>query len=328
MKTRIIRACTGESGPGIRRAARALRGGGLVAFPTETVYGLGANAMDSQAVAGIFKAKGRPQDNPLISHIAGRKGLEQLVDRVPRKAEDLMSAFWPGPLTLVLEKSREVPEATTGGLPTVAVRMPANDIALALIREADVPVAAPSANLSGSPSPTCARHVLDDLDGRIDYVIDGGKTRIGVESTVLDLTADTPRILRPGGITHKMLLQAVGEVEEGTPGGRAKSPGMKYRHYSPKARLILAEGHGKTQMLAERYMEKNLKVGVIATDGKTYNADTVKKIGETHEEIARNLYQTLRKLDEEQVDIIIAQTVKDQGLGHAIMNRLKKAQDK
>jgi L-threonylcarbamoyladenylate synthase len=324
MNTKVIQADKRDVGE-IREAAEALREGGLVAFPTETVYGLGANALDPEAVAKIFKAKGRPQDNPLIVHIADKNDLKRLVKKIPEKATALTDAFWPGPLTLILKKSDIIPEVITGGLDTVAIRMPDNDIALALIKDSKVPIAAPSANLSGRPSPTSAKHVADDLSGRIAYIVDGGRTRIGVESTVLDLTVEPPTLLRPGGITTKEIEDVVGKIAvRPAKRGAVRSPGMKYRHYSPKARVVLAK-KGEIQNLADKYMGESLKVGIMATDNGKYGADIVRSVGEDYDEIANNLFETFREFDRDNVDIIIAQGVKEEGLGLAIMNRLKKA---
>ena len=258
----------------IKLAARVLKRGGLVAFPTETVYGLAANALDAESVKKVFEAKGRPADNPLIVHIAEKEQVYRLAKKVPEKAEKLMDKFWPGPLTIVLEKSRVVPKATTGGRNTVAVRMPDNRIALALIREAGVPLAAPSANSFGKPSPTSAEHVFQDLCGKIDVILDGGNTDIGVESTVLDLTTDPPTLLRPGGITLEKLKTVLDRVRmhPAAKGKKtravAKSPGMKYKHYAPNADVILVEGRRpklerKVQQLADRYRKEGKAVGEI-----------------------------------------------------------------
>ena len=311
----------------IKKAAKALRNGGLVAFPTETVYGLGANALDSHAVEKIFKAKGRPQDNPLIAHVSNKNDVKALVKEIPENAHALMDAFWPGPLTIVLEKTDVVPDKLTAGLGSVAIRMPANKIALALIEESGVPIAAPSANISGSPSPTTASHVIQDFSDKIDVIIDGGKTKIGVESTVVDLTLNPPAILRPGKITKEDLEEVVGTVTYGSKNNTVKSPGMKYRHYAPKAKLIIAEDKIQTRKLVDEHVKKHLKVGVMTTKKQAYKADVVRHLGDSLEEIANNLYATLREFDQDGVDVIIAQTVKDKGLGQAIMNRIKKASD-
>jgi len=299
-------------------AAKALREGRLVAFPTETVYGLGANALDPQAVRRIFESKGRPLDNPLIVHIANISQLEPLVKEIPDRAEALIRAFWPGPLTLVMKKSELVPDEITAGLDTVAVRMPDNPVALRLIEEAGVPVAAPSANLSGRPSPTTYQHVLEDLNGRIEYIINGGPCKIGVESTVLDITSETPVILRPGGVTMEMLETVIGKVETDAvlkpeDGKKPRSPGMKYRHYSPNAEMFLVEGESeevvrKINLLTSENSAKGLRTGVLSSleNKDRYTAQVVVNIGSLSclEEVASKLYNALRKFDEEKVDKI------------------------
>jgi L-threonylcarbamoyladenylate synthase len=325
----------------IRLAAEVLRGGGLVAFPTETVYGLGANALDERAVLKIFEVKQRPADNPLIVHIAEIEDIYVLVGYLPPKAEDLMRRFWPGPLTLLLPRSELVPDVTTAGLSTVAVRMPSHPIARMLIKEADVPVAAPSANLSGRPSPTTASHVLEDLAGKIEVVIDGGEVEFGLESTILDLTSAPPTLLRPGPITVEELREILGEIkihpvakaEEPIEKVIALSPGMKYRHYAPRAKVIVVEGSidavvGKIQELAMEYMRRGKKVGIMATAENAHNYGLhVKVVGERQrpKTIARNLFKILREFDEEGVDIVIAEGIEPVGVGLAIMNRLRKA---
>jgi len=321
----------------IALAAKIIREGGLVAFPTETVYGLGADALNSKAVKRIYEVKGRPPDNPIIVHIAEKNDIYKLAKCVPKKAKKLVQKFWPGPLTLVLKKAKKVPKITTGGLDTIAIRMPANEIALALIKKSHTPIAAPSANLSGKPSPTSTSHVLHDLNGKIEAIIDGGKTKIGVESTVLDLTTEPPTLLRPGGVTLEELEKVLGSINippyikgKGFK-GVAKSPGMKYRHYAPEAKLILVEGRcekvvKKIRMLVKKYRKEGKVVGVMTTQ-KThkYDANIVKFVGSSDLQIAKNLFKTLRVFDKKGVDIIIAEGVKEKGLGFAIMNRLRKA---
>lgn len=326
----------------IRIAAEIIRRGGLVAFPTETVYGLGADALNPEAVKALFKAKKRPPDNPPIVHVGKIQDVYKLVKVVPEKAELLMKKFWPGPLTLIFKRSTLVPDVTVSGLDTVAIRMPRHKVALALIGESGCPIAAPSANLAGRPSPTTAQHVLEDLDGRIDAVLDAGPTRIGVESTVLDLTVDPPQVLRPGGTPYEMLKEVLGRVELHPVAvaerkvyiDRARSPGMKHRHYAPKAEMIVVEGSleavvRKVAELADCYRHKKAKVGVLATDETIahYSADVVKSIGSRNclEEVARNLFRLLREFDAEGVDVIIAEGVPADGLGLAVMNRLRKA---
>lgn len=333
----------------IKKAACLLKEGGLVAFPTETVYGLGANGLDPSALRKIFEAKGRPQDNPLILHVAELKDAFHLAEKVPSKARILMEEFWPGPLTLVLPKSRFVPPEVTAGLDTVAIRMPAHPLALALIREAGLPIAAPSANRSGYPSPTTASHVLDDLEGRIDAVLDGGPTGIGLESTVLDVSGERPVILRPGGVTEEDLRRVIGEVELDrgiTDSGIApKSPGMKYTHYSPRAEVILLYGE-TPRVIAERvimWMEKfaseHKMAGLLLTEEtwnclgasqdylRAKNAVYVKNIGSRQnlEGIARLLYDELRRCDKAGADVILTETYQEEGIGRALMNRLRKS---
>lgn len=326
----------------IRIAANVIRKGGLVAFPTETVYGLGANALDSNAVASIFKAKERPADNPVIVHIASKKDLYRLTKSVPPKAEKLAAKFWPGPLTLVLKRSNTVPDVTVAGLDAVGIRMPNNKIALALVRMSGVPIAAPSANRAGRPSPTTAQHVIDDLAGRIDVVLDGGSTRVGVESTVIDMTSRIPQILRPGGTSFEELIAALGETklhpatlsEKSAFSLRARAPGMKHRHYAPNAEMILVEGDPdkvvrRVKELAAISMAEGKKVGILATDESVsnYDGDVLRSLGSRNNlaEVARNLFRLLREFDEENVDMIIAEGVPARGLGLAVMNRLRRA---
>lgn len=326
----------------IRIAADFIKKGGLVAFPTETVYGLGADALNQKAVLALFKAKKRPHDNPPIIHVENIKSVYKLVNEVPPKAEKLMKMFWPGPLTLIFKRSEIVPEVTVAGLDTIAIRMPRHSVALALVRESGCSIAAPSANLAGRPSPTTAKHVLDDLDGRIDVVLDAGPTPIGVESTVLDMTVDPPQILRPGGTPYEDLKEVLGEVkfhpvavaEKPVLVEKARSPGMKHKHYAPKADLIVVEGEvsaitEKVKELAVFYMKKGNRVGILATDETVgcYRADVVKSLGSRSNlmVIAKNLFNFLREFDLEGVDVIIAEGIPMQGLGLAIMNRLRKA---
>ncbi|HHY20296.1 MAG TPA: threonylcarbamoyl-AMP synthase [Bacilli bacterium] len=318
----------------IKEAALWIRNGEVVAFPTETVYGLGGNAFSNEAIEKIYQAKGRPSDNPLIVHIACKEQLRDFVCEVPKLAEQLMNAFWPGPLTLVLPGNGKLAAKVTANLSTVAVRMPDHPVALALIEAAGVPVAAPSANLSGKPSPTTAAHVEKDLTGRIRAIVDGGKTGVGVESTVVDCTGESAMILRPGGVTKEALEAVVGKVdtdpalseENVTP----KSPGVKYTHYAPKAPLYLVEGSvEQIQQLIEDKKRDGLKVGVLTTVEQiaSYDADLVVACGsrERLETVASELYGSLRRFDEEQLDILFAETFVNEGLGIAIMNRLEKA---
>jgi len=326
----------------IRAAAEVIQRGGLVAFPTETVYGLGANALNPKAVAAIYAAKGRPLDNPIIVHVANREEVYRLSANVPETAKRLMDEFWPGPLTLVLKASEVVPMATTAGLDTVAIRMPSCQVAAALIKESSVPIAAPSANLSGRPSPTTAEHVKQDLYGRIDIILDAGYTRVGVESTVLDLTSDPPQLLRPGGVPFEDLKRVLSRVElhpaalaeKSLRLAKVRSPGMKHKHYSPNAEVVVVEGSPesvvrKVQELVYDYKRLGKKVAVLGTDESEpqYEADVVKSIG-SREDLAgaaRNLFRLLREFDEEGVDVIVAEGVAPKGLGLAVMNRLRRA---
>ncbi|MFQ9511493.1 MAG: L-threonylcarbamoyladenylate synthase [Lachnospiraceae bacterium] len=325
----------------IRIGGQILRNGGLVAFPTETVYGLGGNALDPNASKKIYAAKGRPSDNPLIVHVADRETIYQLTASVTEIATKLMDAFWPGPLTLILKKSKIVPYETTGGLDTVAIRFPNHPTALSLIKEACVPVAAPSANTSGRPSPTLAKHVIEDLSDKIDMIIDDGPVGIGVESTIIDVTEEVPVILRPGYITKEMVEKVIGNVKidhavnnQVKEGEHPKAPGMKYRHYAPKASLTLVEGEldtviGTINSLAAIEMNNGKKVGIICTEEtkNRYKAGAVKSIGSrtSQESIAHNLYALLRDFDQEGVDEIFSESFQERQLGMAIMNRLTKA---
>lgn len=323
---------------GIRRAGDILKNGGLVAFPTETVYGLGADALDEKAAGKIYAAKGRPSDNPLIIHIADWEDIGRIVSEVPREAKLLADAFWPGPLTMILNKSDIVPLTTTGGLDTVAVRMPSDEIARALIRAGGGYVAAPSANTSGKPSPTKASHVAEDMAGVIDMIIDGGEVNIGLESTIVDLTGGTPTILRPGYISQEMLQKVLGAVDMDrglvSPDARPKAPGMKYRHYAPKAELFIVEGDAarvrdRINGLVTEQMEAGRRPGVIGTDESLeyYRDGVVKSIGSREDEvtIAQHLYSILREFDEENVSVIYSESFHTPQMGQAIMNRLIKA---
>lgn len=323
-------------------ACSILQNGGLVAFPTETVYGLGGDALSPEASSKIYAAKGRPSDNPLIVHIADIESLYKVADNVPEKGLKLAKAFWPGPLTLIFKKKDIVPFSTTGGLDTVAVRMPEHDVARELIRQSGVLVAAPSANTSGRPSPTKAEHVMEDLNGRIDMIIDGGSVGIGIESTIVDVSADIPVILRPGYITKDMLEKVVGEVAvDPAIESRvmkkdivAKAPGMKYRHYAPKGQLSIVEGDmaavvSKINQLVYEKSSAGYKAAVIATDETKdkYKCDIIKIIGSRSCEgsIAAGLYDILREMDKINAEYIYTESFEDDGLGRAIMNRMLKA---
>lgn len=326
----------------LEEACNVLRTDGLVAFPTETVYGLGGNALHGEAAARIYAAKGRPSDNPLIIHIADWKSVYELAAEVPATAEALAEAFWPGPLTMILPRAESVPVSTTGGLDTVAIRMPSHPVALELIRQSEVYIAAPSANLSGRPSPTKAEHVREDLTGRIDMIVDGGEVGIGLESTIVDLTTDRPMILRPGYITFDMLREVIGNVSvDAAVVSRAaakdvvaRAPGMKYRHYAPRGQLIIIEG--ETERVVKRIhelirekQEIGKKVAVIATEETKalYPSELVFSIGSKKCEgsIAAGLYDMLRKMDHLGAEYIFAESFEDDSLGQAIMNRMLKA---
>ena len=352
MKTKVIEIESPQKprDEELLEGARILREGGLVAFPTETVYGLGANALDEEAARKIYEAKGRPSDNPLIAHVSCMEEVYPLVSQVSEKAKKLMDAFWPGPMTLIFPKSDLVPYGTTGGLDTVAVRMPSDPVANRLIALAGVPVAAPSANTSGRPSPTTAQHVLQDMDGRIDMIIDGGPVGIGVESTIVDVSVETPTVLRPGAITMEMLEEVLGEVQIDpailgpvSADLRPKAPGMKYQHYAPKADLTLVEPEDgdmespdslermteKVRQLAEEKLAEGFRVGIICTDEsrQTYPKGLVRSIGSRtrRETVAHNLYALLREFDDLKADYIFSESFPEDHLGQAIMNRLSKA---
>ncbi|MEM2015901.1 MAG: L-threonylcarbamoyladenylate synthase [Candidatus Methanomethylicia archaeon] len=321
-------------------AANVIRNGGLVAFPTETVYGLGVDALNAEAVKRMYMVKMRPLDNPTIVHVSRISDVYRLSVEVPDKAEELMKRFWPGPLTIVLKASEIVPRVTTGGLDTVGIRMPNHKVALALIDSSETPIAAPSANIAGRPSPTLAQHVIQDFYGKIDVILDAGPTRIGVESTVLDLTQTPPQILRPGGVTYEELKEVLGEVSI-HPSVIAKieveyalSPGMKHKHYAPKAELIVVEGDlnkivDKIIELTEEYSKFGLKIGILATDETMhrYGKGIVKSMGSRSDlkSAAKNLFKLLREFDDENVNLILAEGLPLKGLGLAIMNRLRRA---
>ena len=344
METRIInlRELDQEAASAVyAEAAAVIRSGGMVAFPTETVYGLGANALDEEASARIYAAKGRPSDNPLIAHIADKKQLYEIAEYVPDTAELLMKTFWPGPLTMIFRKKGIVPYGTTGGLDTVAVRMPDHPVALSLIRAAGVPIAAPSANLSGRPSPTTAEHTAEDMNGRIEMILDGGPCEIGIESTIVDMTEEIPVILRPGYITQEMLCRLLGEVKVDKAldpsrwkNFRPKAPGQKYKHYAPKAPMTLIEGNTtdvvkKILELAEERIKEKKKVGIICTDETQdyYSHGVIRSIGSRirMESVAHNLYDILRTFDDIGVDMIYSEAFDFDELGYAIMNRMLKA---
>jgi len=324
----------------IRRAGEILRGGGLVAFPTETVYGLGGDAFNPESSRKIYAAKGRPSDNPLIVHICRIEDLERVAAKVTPEARRLAAAFWPGPLTIILPKRPELPDETTGGLDTVAVRFPSNRIAQAMISAGGGFIAAPSANRSGRPSPTLAQYCREDLDGRVDMIIDGGQVGLGLESTIIDLTDSTPVILRPGFVTWEKLQEVLGNIDAGSlvpdlsDDTAPKAPGMKYRHYAPKGNLTIVDG--APEKVIAYINEKNrahraagIRTGVICTEETkdSYTADLVKSAGSREEEetVARELFRILREFDDEGAAEIYAESFDSTGVGRAVMNRLLKA---
>lgn len=319
----------------VEAAAAIIRDGGLLGIPTETVYGLGANGLSTEAVRSIFEAKGRPQDNPLILHVPSAAWLSRYCRNIPPVAYILAEKFWPGPLTMILRRRANVPNATTGGLDTVGVRCPDHPVTLAIIRAAEVPVAAPSGNLSGRPSPTCAQHMVEDMDGRIQGIVDGGPCGVGVESTIIDLTTPIPRLLRPGGLPLEQLREVLGEVavdravtQPLAPGEKPRAPGMKYRHYAPKAPVTVVTGDSRR---TARYIRRNMgeNTGVICFD--EYRGEfpgcVVEPMGSVLDkgEQARRVFDALRAFDATDVTAIFAQCPGEEGLGLAIANRLKKA---
>ncbi|WP_082394217.1 L-threonylcarbamoyladenylate synthase [Bacillus sp. JCM 19034] len=317
----------------IKEAALWIKKGEVVAFPTETVYGLGANAFDDTAIQKIFKAKGRPSDNPLIVHIAKVEQLEELVTEIPPVAKKLISAFWPGALTIIMKRTNGIANSVTAGLDTVGIRMPSHPVALKLIEEADVPIAAPSANRSGKPSPTNASHVLHDLDGRIAGVVDGGITGLGVESTVIDCSTNRPILYRPGGVTKEEIESVIGTIEVDPSLKKEtvvpKSPGMKYTHYAPEGKLFVVEDRGQIRAYIEAAKQNGLRVGVLTTEENAaqYEADIVIACGSSERlsTVAQNLYDSLREFDQQKAEVIYAESFPKEGIGIAIMNRLEKA---
>lgn len=321
----------------IAQAAELIRQGEVVAFPTETVYGLGADGLNSEAVAKIFAAKGRPNDNPLILHIADKAEINRLTSGLTENARILMEKFWPGPLTLIVSKSEIVPDAVSAGLPTVAVRFPSNVFAQRLIKACGCPIAAPSANISGRPSPTNAADVLEDMQGKVAAVLDGGSCGIGLESTVVDTTEPVPVILRPGGITYEMLTEVLGVVEidpalQGDKNFRPKAPGMKYRHYAPKAPMYLLEGKSAQLLpeMAARAVDEGLKVGVLCSGAMRDRLPQLSQLqlacwGDSREQLAAELFYLLRDFDRTRPDVILAEGIDERGIGLAVMNRMRKA---
>lgn len=321
----------------IKKAAEIIRRGGTVVFPTETVYGLGANAFDPEAVKKIFVAKNRPMDNPLIVHIADINQLYEVASDIPEKILNISKIVWPGPLTFVLKKSPKIPKETTGGLDTVAVRMPAHPIALELIKESQVPIAAPSANLATRPSPTKAEHVIEDLNGKVDMIIDGGETFFGVESTVINVTVDPPQLLRPGPFSVEELERLFGKInvpEQARGTGEfeiALSPGMKYKHYAPNKKLLVVENRNKLDKIIEELESKGYKIALLCSKEvcqkfKDKKLEIIELGSETNlYEIAKNLFDAFRKLDKLNVDLGVIHSFSEKGIGLAIMNRMRKA---
>ena len=325
----------------IKFAGKILHNGGLVAFPTETVYGLGADATNIEAVKKIFEAKGRPQDNPLIVHVADFEDIKEYVTEIPDIAQKIMEAFWPGPLTIILKKSFKIPSVTSAGLESVGIRMPSNVIARELIKAAGVPVAAPSANISGRPSPTEVERCIEDLMGKIDCIVGGGSCEVGLESTIIDCTVDPPCILRPGAITVDMLRNFDARIyidkaimKKPELDFKPKAPGMKYRHYAPNAPLKIVQGDlqktiAKINEMVQNYVDDKKLVGIMATDETIckYLQGSVVSLGSRKDvkTIAKNLFETLRSFDDMKVDIILSEAFDENGIGIAVMNRLKKS---
>ena len=323
----------------IEEAAKVIKGG-IVAFPTETVYGLGADALNAEAVKKIFEAKGRPQDNPLIIHVAS-KDVSKYVSDISEVAQKLMNKFWPGPLTLILNKKDIVPNVTSANLKTIGIRMPDNEVALKLIELSGTTIAAPSANISGRPSPTDIERCVEDLDGKVDCIIGGQKSKVGVESTIVDCTVNPPIVLRPGGLTLEMLREVDPKIEldkglmtKPTEDFKPKAPGMKYKHYAPKAKVRIVSGNNKKvvekiQEMVHNYIDNDKKVGILSCkeNADKYKEGEVISIGSVYklEEVAQNLFEDLRRFDDMNVDIILAEAYEEKGVGIAIMNRLKKS---
>ncbi len=335
MKT-IVKPVSHEA---IAQAAQIIRAGGLVGMPTETVYGLGADALNPQAVLRIFAAKERPADNPLIVHVSSLEEIPPLVREIPEAAKLLMEAFWPGPMTLILPKADCISSAVSAGLDTVGIRMPASDAARALIRAAGTPIAAPSANRSGKPSPTTAQHVFEDMDGRIPMILDGGECEVGVESSVIDATGETPIILRPGGITPEMVTQVLGScmVDEHVmsplkEGELVRSPGMKHKHYSPEAKTVIYEGAARSVIAAiTAHYDEAEKAGekpcILGFDEHDFGGRNKLSLGSENEprEAAKRLFAALRELDERGETLALCEAVEPTGIGLAVMNRMGRA---
>lgn len=341
METKVITMDEGSLDKDhIKKAGEVIRLGGLVVFPTETVYGLGANALDINAVSKIFKAKGRPQDNPLIVHVA-HKNISRYAIDIPEVARVLIDKFWPGPLTIILIKASCIPDVTSAGLKSVGIRMPDNAIALSLIEAAGVPIAAPSANISGKPSPTNVARCIEDLSGKVDYIIGGDKSKIGLESTIIDCTVYPPCVLRPGGITLEQLKEIDEKIyidpfvmKKSEQNIAPKAPGMKYRHYAPKAPVKIIEGDlqktiVKINEMVQNYKEEHKTIGIMVTSETfdLYENEFIVSLGSRSDlnSIAQNLFEALRFLDDKQVDLILCEGFEEKGVGIAIMNRLRKS---
>ncbi|WP_010236203.1 L-threonylcarbamoyladenylate synthase [Clostridium arbusti] len=325
----------------LAEVGQVIKDKGLVAFPTETVYGLGANALEEEAVIKIFLAKGRPQDNPLIVHIADLNEIEPLVKNIPEVAKKLMEKFWPGPMTLILEKTSLIPAVTSAGLESIGIRMPKSIIARAIIKAAGVPIAAPSANISGRPSPTDIERCVEDLNGKIEYIVGGEVSEVGLESTIIDCTVIPPCVLRPGGITLEMLKEIDEDIyideaimKKPEKNFKPKAPGMKYRHYAPKAPVKIVNGElqktvAKINEMVQNYRDEGKKVGIMATDETKEKYEDVMVISlgsrDNLNSIGKNLFETLRTFDDNDVDVILSEAFEEKGFGIAIMNRLKKS---
>lgn len=337
-KTKIIRSENVDEN--MTEIIETIKSGGLVVFPTETVYGIGADALNTESVSEIFVVKERPRDNPLIVHISNESQLNKIVDKVPLSARRVMDEFWPGPITLIFNKKVIVPDITSGNLETVAIRMPSNEIARKIIEASDTPLAAPSANISGKPSPTNVDHVILDLFGKVDIIIDGGSAEYGIESTVLDFTGEKPTILRPGSITKEDLKRVLNEVDydssnEKSSGFLPKSPGQKYRHYSPNAELKVFVGEDREKILSKMLKEekkcisKGVKLVILTVDENKdkFKSENIISLGsiENYSDIAKNLFEALRRCDMIKPDLILSEGFESTGLGKAIMNRLEKA---
>lgn len=322
----------------LHEASEIIKKGGIVAFPTETVYGLGANALNETAVNKIFKAKGRPQDNPLIIHVCNKE-IDEYVKEVPEVAKKIINEFWPGPITIILNKKDNIPYVTSGGLDTIGIRMPKNNVALKLIELSGVPIAAPSANISGRPSPTDIERCVEDLSGKVDAIVGGERCNIGVESTIIDCTVTPPLILRPGGITLEMLkeIDSTIEIDKGilqkpSDNLKPKAPGMKYRHYAPRASIKIIKGERKKVVekineMVDNYIGNGKRVGILtfSDDYLFYTKGEIINLGDNLNEVAKNLFEALRRFDDKGVDIILSQSFEETGVGIAIMNRLNKA---